>query len=168
MSHQCDDPNCSGHAPKSWIKKQIKKHGVAVINVFPGECLAEPWFHYTIGNHSAGLPEILAIGGHSRESASGISGAVSHLASIMRKRGKPFEEGELVSLGGKYPVKVVNAEGAKLHCTLQVEHYYGTIDYAVQRMVLPDPAGKFPGDLGCAEPYASYSIEAVSGPISTH
>jgi hypothetical protein len=94
-----------------WIKKQIKQHGFAIINVFPsGDDCIRGWFHYTVGNHSLGLPELLAIGGDRR-----MSNPLSALAKIMRDRKSAFKDGELVSLGGKYPVKVINIDCPEVH-----------------------------------------------------
>jgi hypothetical protein len=68
-----------------------------------------------------------------------------------------------VSLGGKYPVKVIDVSGAVIYdeYTCQVGHFYGTDDYAVQQMLIPDREGKYPGDPGCAEPYASFLISSL-------
>src|SRR5258707_6428802 len=56
---------CQGTGPDMhrWLKKMIKQHGFGIMNVFDDH---SDWFHYTVGNHSVGLPEILAIGGDQR------------------------------------------------------------------------------------------------------
>jgi hypothetical protein len=93
---------CGGHGPafSRWLKKQIKQEGFGIINVFAeaderGKCVLHLWFHYTVGNHGVGLPEILAVGGDQR-----VSGPLTDVAKIMRRRGAAFANGELVSLGG--------------------------------------------------------------------
>jgi hypothetical protein len=151
--HRCQEPGCKGPAPRAWIKKQIKRVGVAVINVFDDD---GHWFHYTIGNHSASLPELLLIGGTQQT-----GGALIDLAKIMRERKSAFTDGELVSLGGKYPVKVIgfdelDAAAVRDEYTAQTFNYYGTDGYRVQQILMPDREGRYPGDPACAEPYASF------------
>ena len=160
-----DALRCQGAAPRSWIKKQIKKVGVAVISVFPndGDPVAN-WFHYTIGNHGAGLPELLVIGGDQRT-----GGPLIELARIMGERKSAFADGELVSLGGKYPIKIIDDPETAIvraEYTTQVGNYYGTDGYLVQQMVIPDREGRYPGDPGCAEPYASFCISARNCPAN--
>jgi hypothetical protein len=78
------------------------------------------------------------------------------------ERGAAFQHGELVSVGGRFPVKIIEASAkAKEEFTLVVGQYYDTENYRVQQIVLCDPNGRFPGDPGCAEPYASQYILAA-------
>jgi hypothetical protein len=95
------------------------------------------------------LPEVLAIGGDQR-----VSGPLSDLVAIMRKRKAAFANGELVSLGGRLPVKVItlNVDDVSDHYTRAVEGHYGTRNYAVQQMLIPDPDGKYADEPGCKEP----------------
>jgi uncharacterized protein DUF4262 len=137
-----------------WIKKQIKQEGFAIIDVFP-DGPNQDWFHYTVGNHSRGLPEILVIGGDQRT-----AGPLSSLTRIMHKRNAAFAGGELVSMGGKHPVKVVNANCAEVHdlYTCAVGRHYETESYLVQQMLIPDRDGRYPDDPLCTEPYASLRV----------
>lgn len=137
------------------IQQNIAKHGRHIFCIFDNE----PPFLYTIGNHEWGLPELLIVG----DSDDTFAHVLNRLSQMMRdpKRGA-FRHGELVSLGGKFPIKVVDASArAKQEFTLVVGHYYGTENYRVQQIVLCDPQGKFPGDPGCAEPYASQQVLAA-------
>ena len=112
----------------------------------------DPIFIYTIGNYGVGLPELIAIG---------ISkvGVLYEAGHIQRGRGKAFEHGEIVSLGGRLPVKFVDATvRAKADYTHQVGNFYGTDDYQVRQLVYCDSDGRFPGDPDCAEPYASQPV----------
>jgi hypothetical protein len=139
-----------------WLKKEIKQDGFAIINVFPTADEPTPqWFHYTVGNHGANLPEILAIGGDQRTSA-----PLSDVAKIMRKRGTAFANGELVSLGGKYPVKMINVGCQEVYdlYTCAVGRHFNTEDYSVQQMMIPDREGRYADDPQCAEPYASFRL----------
>jgi hypothetical protein len=138
------------------IQKNIKKHGQHVFVIFD----YEPPFMYTIGNHERGLPELLFVG----DADDAWAGVLNRLGYIMREqRRDAFRDGELVSVGGKFPVKIVNTSArAKLEFTLVVGQYYATDDYRVQQVVLCDTQGKFPGDPECAEPYASqYVLSAI-------
>ena len=53
------------------------------------------------------------------------------------KTGRAFANGELVSLGGKHPVKIVDVPTAlvKDEYTIQVGEYFGTDDYAQQVLI---------------------------------
>lgn len=109
-------------------------------------------FTYTIGNHEVGLPELLIIGG-----AAGLYGHVLNtLGAMMRERGAPFSDGELVSLGGEHPVRIINVPTSAVSedYTCQVEHYYQTTDYKVQQVVVCDTSGRFPDEEGCDEPWS--------------
>jgi hypothetical protein len=60
---------------------------------------------YTIGNHERGLPELLFTG----DTDDAWAGVLNRLGYIMREqRRDAFRHGELVSVGGKFPVKIVN------------------------------------------------------------
>jgi hypothetical protein len=140
------------------IREMINDHGVFIWGV-----VCEPpewWFQYTIGMYEAGLPELLCIGGRSQRNAAQISHILNDLAKQMREREKPFADGEIVNLGGKNPVKVINVDTADVTDThtCQVAVYYGTENYAVQQVLISDPEGRFPGDPDCAEPYASFLV----------
>lgn len=154
----CGNPMCagSGQSMFKWIKKQIKQKGFAIINVFPAEDDNEKsWFHYTVGNHGRGLPEILAIGGDRR-----MGGPLTSLSKIMHERNSAFADGELVSLGGKYPVKVINVNCAEVRdlYTCTVSRHYGTDNYLVQQMLVPDRDGRYADDALCAEPYSTFRV----------
>jgi Domain of unknown function (DUF4262) len=161
-----------------WLKKEIRKEGFGIINVIPnaadhqltslaadedGQCrLIQHWFHYTVGNHGANLPEILVIGGDQR-----MSGPLAEAAKIMRKRGAAFANGELVSLGGKYPVKMINITCQEVYdlYTCGVYRHYNTDSYSVQQMMAPDREGRYPDDPQCAEPYASFRLRGRDGSV---
>jgi hypothetical protein len=62
-------------------------------------------FAYTIGNHEKRLPELLTIGTPD-------AGFLNPLSEVMIARGKPFADGEIVSIDGKFPVKIINDQRA--------------------------------------------------------
>ena len=109
-------------------------------------------FIYTVGNYQCGLPELLAINcvnGH----------LVNSLCEIMRKRKGPFRDGELIKTRyHEYPLKALNTNDDARKYAWQVDAYYGTDDYAVQQIVIPDSVGRFPGDPRCDVPHCLVPI----------
>ena len=139
------------------IYRNVEKHGQHIVSI-PD---ATPPFSYTIGNHECGLPELLLFDlTLSEDTASTI---LNRLGRIMRDRRKAFDHGEMASLGGKCPVKIIDtSREVKEEFTLFVGVYYGTDDYRVQQVVLCDIEGRFPGDPDCSEPYASQLVLAAN------
>jgi hypothetical protein len=162
MNHECSNPTCQGFPSKIWIKKQIKRAGVAVIGVFPDDD-GSPWFHYTIGNHGAGLPELLTIGGDTEQNARDISTVLTYLSAIAREKRAAFDDGEVINLGGRNSLKVANADGSKVrtYCTTGVGYFYKTNNYSVQQVLLSDYDGRYPGDPLCAEPFAFWHFQTI-------
>jgi hypothetical protein len=136
------------------IARDIKRAGRFVMCVGGDE--NSPPFAYTIGNTIAGLPELLMIGDV------GVAYLLHDLSQKMLERDTAFDEGELVSLGGKFPVKIINAStiGAWDDFTSQATKHFGHDDYAVQQVLIPDRSGRFPGDPGCAPPYSDFLVLA--------
>lgn len=135
------------------IEEAIKQHGQLVMGIFATKPGGES-FSYTIGNHEKGLPELLLVG----HTGDDIKYVLNLLGEKLRAQGVPFDHGQLVDLGGKYPVIVYNTdEKAKLYC-LQAGFYYRTDKYSVQQVVMCDTEGRYPGDEGCDEPYASQPL----------
>lgn len=111
-------------------------------------------FMYTVGNHQNGLPELIIMGTISTQ----IGYLMNVLGRKMREKGRPFEDQELVDLGGRYPVKIVNGNGFAKAYTLQVENYYCTDEYQVQQVLICDQKGRFPDDPHCELPYSLQPI----------
>lgn len=131
------------------VEHNIAKAGQHLQFVFPTSNSDDLPFIYTIGNHQRNLPELLIVGG-----GQAFGGILNHLCEKMRERGRAFDNGELVSLGGAYPVKIVDVPTEICEpFTFQVGRYYQVKDYRVQQVMACDPHGRFPGDPGCQEPY---------------
>lgn len=116
-----------------------------------------PPYAYTIGNHFAQRPELLVMG------LGGEAGQwlLNEVAARMNAQGKPFEHGTILHFGGEFGVKIIDASDfVKEEYTVQAGQFFSTEDYRVQQVVIPDKAGKFPGEEGCAEPYASFPVFA--------
>lgn len=127
----------------------IAKHKRLVMSVCPRDT-GEIGFTYTIGNQERGLPELLIIGFW----GSPYGGLLDTLSDMMIERGEPFAHGELVSLGAKYPVKLINAnDQAQREYTIQCGQFYGSEDYGVQQVVACDREGRYPDDPQCSDRY---------------
>jgi hypothetical protein len=120
-------------------------------------------FMYTIGNHAHGLPELLIVG----TDQDVIAGILNRLGHMQRERGVPFADEEKVSIGGKFPLRIIDAGaiGRTKYATF-VGIYYDTQDYEVRQVLLPDPQGRWPDMPGCGLPYAEQPIlSKVRGPM---
>ena len=102
-------------------------------------------FVYTIGNYECGLPELLLFGPAYR--------TLNAITARMRDNGRAFADGETIDLGGRWKPKAFCANEEARKYTVQVGEYYGTNDYAVQQIVLPDTFGRYPGDPQCDRPF---------------
>ena len=83
-------------------------------------------FAYTIGNTSKDLPELLMIGYHD---AGAIGSVLGKLSDAMIEREHAFADGETVNLGGKYPVKIIDA-----NATAQDKYTYRVILWRLERL----------------------------------
>jgi hypothetical protein len=132
----------------------IASTGRSVLCIFPTEEGGEA-FSYSVGNCLKGLPELLVLGMRPMPAVA----LINELSQEMIDRGRKFDDGEVFSLGGPCPICIVDAaESVKADYTIQAGHLVGGRDYGVMQIVLPDPAGKFPWDEGCAEPYSTTKV----------
>ncbi len=133
-------------------EKAIREYGRAVLHVGASD------FTYTIGNANKDLPELLLAG--PRVNPVSVRNILNILSDKMIERGKPFDDGEMVDVGGKCPVYICEATAAKVKTefTVQVGHILGKTDYRVLQVVLCDPAGRFPWDPGCEFPYSMVKL----------
>jgi len=141
------------------IGTNIAIYGRQIIGVFPTENDPPdtPSFYYTIGHREKGIPDLLMIVPNiPPESAHRVLTAVAELQSsrYFPNPGQPFEEGELVSIGGKFPVKIVQPDArARSEYTIQAGQFYGTEEYPVLQVLLCDYSGMFPDEPGCQPPW---------------
>ena len=143
------------------IREKIAAAGQAVQLVYrhkddPPD--SQPWM-YTIGNHAVGLPELLVVDGFHEDDLELPVSVLNRLGKMQRDRGEAFADEELVSVGGKYPLRIVDAGeiGRAKYATL-VGLYYGTRDYEVRQVVAPDTQGRWPETPGCEVPFARQPI----------
>jgi hypothetical protein len=135
------------------ISQSISRYGWRVICVIPdpdeisNSIIRYIPFLYTIGNYECGLPELLMIG-------STCGATLNAINERMRENNRAFADGEAIELGGACKPKAfwANDEGRREY-TVQVGEYYGTDDYAVQQIVIPDFFGRYPGDPKCDRPF---------------
>jgi hypothetical protein len=133
----------------------IKREGRSIVAVFVAEEDDGPPFSYTIGNHLKGLPELLVIG-----TAQGVF--LNTLSHLMIAAGHGFEDGETVRMLGSKEVKLIRASAAaREEYTIQAGEHFGHQNYSVMQVLMPDKQGRFPGEDGCDEPYASVPVLRV-------
>lgn len=142
------------------IEDNIARTGRSCIGVFPDASSEDPVneaFVYTIGNARQRMPELLIVG------LCNDQGILNLASKMMIERGRAFEDGEVVSLGGKFPfVAVEAAESVKERFTVQATNFLGRSNYRVMQIVLCDKAGLFPWQAGCAEPYRSAKVHRAN------
>jgi Domain of unknown function (DUF4262) len=145
------------------VSRGIEQNGRFIIQVFPRAESGSKYdpindsFAYTIGNWTPrGLPELLlvgvSLGGH-------LAGVLNDLSEKMIARECAFADGELVNLGGKCPVCIIEAsDSVKEKYTIQATTYQFGLNYRVMQVVAPDRNGRFPWEEGCQEPYKSVIV----------
>jgi len=74
------------------------------------------------------------------------------------ERGRALEHEELVGVGGKFPLRVVDAGDLGRHYAAFARIYYATETLEVRQVLLPDPQGRWPDTPGCAAPYREQPI----------
>jgi hypothetical protein len=132
------------------IENDVRQYARSVLCV--GRERDSPGFAYTIGNWLAKLPELLIIGTTRGD-------ILNDLSQKMIERGRSFDDGELVSLGGKFPVKIITADWrAKCDYTIQAGQYLGIENYLVQQVLISDRSGRFPDDPECQHPYSTIPV----------
>lgn len=141
---------------------QIEKHGqsVQLVDLNEDDPPDAQAFMYTIGNHAHGLPELLIVGTAKKEFVD----ILNKLAKLQRERGRAFEDEELVSVGDKFPLRVVDGgEIGRAKYGSFVGIFYGTRNYSVRQVVLPDTRGHWPDVPGCEFPYSQQPILSAIG-----
>jgi hypothetical protein len=117
-------------------------------------------FMYTIGNHARGLPELLIVD----TDLAGFADVLNRLGKIQRERRTAFRDEELISIGGKFPLRIVDAgETGRTQYATFVGIYYGTQNYEVRQVLLPDTKGRWPDTPGCDLPYRRQPILSKAG-----
>jgi len=139
------------------IRQKIAAAGQAVQLVYlteqdpPGP---QP-FMYTIGNHHFGLPELLIVD----TDLAAFADVLNRLGKIQRDRGSALADEERVDIGGRFPLRIVDAgEIGRTGYATFVGIYYGTRDYEVRQVLLPDTNGRWPDTPGCDLPYARQPV----------
>jgi hypothetical protein len=126
------------------IAQNIATHKRQIVGVVGDK--KQPAFAYTIGNQEKGLPELLLIGNFD---AGMMATILDKLSDQLLLQGKPFDNGSLISLGGKQNVAVWDTTYDALRYTCQAGQFYGNEDYKVQQVVIPDRKGRYPEDPLC-------------------
>jgi hypothetical protein len=119
------------------ISEDISLQGWALQGVLGNESRSHAM--HTIGNHQLGLPELLMLGDNR------IAPILNAVCEVMRKNNRPFRQDELIDLGAVFPLRILNDEATKCF-TQRVGNYYGTNDYDVQLILMPDIFGRYPDE----------------------
>jgi hypothetical protein len=142
---------------RAMIGAHIAKHGRCIQAVGETESDApnmQP-FIYTIGNHGLGLPELLIVG----RSGSAFGGVLNRLSQIQIDRGRAFEHEELVDIGGRFPLRIIDTgdAGSQKYASF-ARIYYESEPIEVRQVLLPDSHGRWPDTPGCDAPYRDQPI----------
>lgn len=108
-------------------------------------------FAYTIGNKTKDLPEFVIVKWGSIEIQCMVLNALSEKIA----KGEEAFDGAVIDIDFNYPVKIRKAsEAAKHELTVQAGEYFGTQEYQLYQVLLPDVEGIFPGEEGFNEKFA--------------
>jgi hypothetical protein len=136
------------------VRADVRGRGLSIVAV-ADEAIG---FAYTVGRYTVGrgntvkLPELL-IFGLRPETAHNMLTELDKLMPVA------VLSGMTVSLGGDFPVMLLDAgEAAKTYTKVATAFYDSTL-YRVQQVLLCDPTGRFPPD--CAAPFNTQPILAV-------
>jgi hypothetical protein len=147
------DPITKGIPRYDEISQTISDYGWRLVGVIPdpdessNSFIRYIPFIYTIGNYECGLPELLMIG------CAYVGDTLNAIVARMRHNNRAFVGGESIDLGKRFQPKAFWANEEAREYTCQVGRYYGTNDYAVQQIVIPDTFGRYPGDPQCDLPF---------------
>lgn len=144
-------------AIRGQLRQIIAKSGQAVqiVHLTERDPPESQPFMYTIGNHEHGLPELLIVGTDSEA----IADILNRLGKFQRGRRIGFADEERISIGGKFPVRIVDAgEVGRSQYAAFVGMYYDTQDYEVRQVILPDLQGRWPDTPGCDLPYVRQPV----------
>jgi hypothetical protein len=128
------------------ISQVISEHGWVIIGLGSENPLSFIPFIHTIGNYECGLPELLMIGPSDTE-------VLAAITVRMRNNDRAFADGETIDIGERYKPKAFWANDEAREYTPEVGKYYGSNDYTVQQIVIPDKLGRYPGDRQCDLPF---------------
>jgi Domain of unknown function (DUF4262) len=148
---------------REMLRAHIAKHGRAIHAV--GGTETDPPdtqpFMYTVGNHALNLPELLIVG----TAKTAFGGILNRLSEIQRDRRKAFEHEELVNVGGKFPLRMLDVGdiGCRKYAYF-ARIYYASETVDVRQVLLPDTQGRWPDTPGCDAPYRDQPIlSAIKG-----
>jgi hypothetical protein len=137
------------------IRANIAKHGRSIQAVGETESDTQGLqpFCYTIGNHGLGLPELLIV------DTTKLGGVLNRLSEIQRDRGRAFEHEELVSIGGKFPLRIIDTGEVGIQKYAHFARiYYNSDSIEVRQALIPDTMGRWPDTPGCDAPYRNQPI----------
>jgi hypothetical protein len=133
------------------IRANIAKHGrsIQVVGGAEQDAPGTQPFMYTVGNYARGLPELLIVG----TDKAGFGGVLNRLSEIQIERNTAFEHEELVSIGGKFPLRIIDTgDIGRRDYAYFARIYYDSDTVEVRQVLLPDTKGRWPDTPGCDGP----------------
>ena len=126
-----------------------------VIGVFGDK--DEMSFAYTIGNHVRGLPEMLIVAPMRHEDMMSL---LNYAAATLATKGPhQVADGELVDIGGTFPMKARPVGSfVRQKYTIQAGQYWRNERYDVIQLLLCDKEGRYPDDPDCDARYAEQPV----------
>jgi hypothetical protein len=112
-------------------------------------------FLYTVGNYARGFPELLIVGTDN----AAFGGVLNRLSEMQIARNHAFEHEELVSVGGNFPLRIIDT--GNIGCrdyAYFARIYYDSDTVEVRQVLLPDTKGRWPDTPGCDAPYREQPI----------
>lgn len=133
------------------IAQHIAEYGHSILGVVDDK----ETFFYTIGRAIRGEPEFLLVANVHPEVGTDLLNTLSKLC----KSSAEELNGEIIMLGGYYGIRLLWAnDTVRQDYTIQAGQFLEREDYDVVQVLIPDKAGRYPGDPACDMPYAQQPI----------
>jgi hypothetical protein len=139
------------------IGGNISRSGQHVVSVWATDDSPPEFqeFVYTIGNHQAGLPELVLIG----DCDDLYVRIVNIIGKMQRDRGEALQHGEVIDFGAPLSALIVDAgRRGREEYAVQAGVFYGTDIFEVRQILLPDENGRYPGDPECLPPWCEQPV----------
>jgi hypothetical protein len=139
------------------IAENIQRFGQHLVRVHAGAASTDDFepFVYSIGNHAMGFPELLFVGDNDEWCCN----ILNILGRIQRERGSAFLGGEKVDYTAQFPALIMDAgQRGRDEYAVQVGVFFGTDEFNVCQILLPDQNGRYPGEAGCLPPYCEQVV----------
>ncbi len=101
------------------------------------------------------MPELLFV----RSNGDYLRNILNILGQLQRDRGYAFKDGEIADFTARLPALILDAgPRGRMEFACQVGVYYGTDNFEVYQVLVPDQNGKYPSDPECLPPYSEQPL----------